>query len=189
MHLHSTDVSGCFAPFSFTVLSITPSDLQTAIPFLLSGLVLALLCLFSALLPLSALQLCPFTPAIPVSQKAAHSFLVMGSTIDDYLCPLCDRRNGPGYSPDGVDVPVCTLGRYSCLWFHFVLLKRRDRAAVQPGPCPRLDERAEDVEGVNLLGPLGVLVGARKLQPGVELPARCRALARARIGIRIASFL
>ena len=43
----------------------------------------------------------------------------MGSTGDNYKCPLCGRR-GPGYSHDAIGYAICKEGDYSCFWFHFI---------------------------------------------------------------------
>ena len=40
----------------------------------------------------------------------------MGSVPDDYACPWCGRLGNGGYAPDGVGYPICTQGRFSCLW-------------------------------------------------------------------------
>ena len=40
----------------------------------------------------------------------------MGSVSDDYRCPWCDVIGRGGYSPDGVNTPICTEDRSSCLW-------------------------------------------------------------------------
>ena len=34
---------------------------------------------------------------------------------ESYRCPLCGRVGMGGYSADGIDVPVCTDGRWACL--------------------------------------------------------------------------
>ena len=59
----------------------------------------------------------------------------MGSVSVDYRCPWCDRVGNGGYAPDGINEPICTDGRYSCLWHHFMYLGRRARWEVK---LPRL---------------------------------------------------
>jgi hypothetical protein len=41
----------------------------------------------------------------------------MGSVGVDYKCPCCGRVGNGGYAVDGIGLPVCTEGAYSCLWF------------------------------------------------------------------------
>ena len=40
----------------------------------------------------------------------------MGSVDVDYTCPWCGRVGNGGYAPDWVGDPICTEGRFSCLW-------------------------------------------------------------------------
>ena len=44
----------------------------------------------------------------------------MGSVGDDYVCPWCGRAGNGGYAPDPIGYPICTEGRYSCLWTKYV---------------------------------------------------------------------
>ena len=39
----------------------------------------------------------------------------MGSVGDNYRCPICGITGMGGYALDGIDVPVCTAGKYNCL--------------------------------------------------------------------------
>ena len=41
----------------------------------------------------------------------------MGSVGYDYRCPCCGRVGNGGYAVDGIGLPICTEGDYSCLWF------------------------------------------------------------------------
>ena len=40
----------------------------------------------------------------------------MGSVGDNYRCTICGITGMGGYALDGIGVPICTDGRYSCLW-------------------------------------------------------------------------
>ena len=49
--------------------------------------------------------------------RAGHfAFWAMGSVDVDYTCPWCGRVGNGGYAPDWVGYPICTEGRFSCLW-------------------------------------------------------------------------
>ena len=54
--------------------------------------------------------------AVAVSRTAHLAVWAMGSVSDDYVCPWCGRVGNGGYAPDWVGYPICTEGRFSCLW-------------------------------------------------------------------------
>lgn len=100
----------------------------------------------------------------------------MGSVDENYPCPWCNRRNG-GYSPDGVDIPVCTGGAYSCLWFQFIALGRTTKEQAALGPLSSTG---------TLLGKLGTF------SPSTAAAARPPTLSSGAVHIaatKIASFL
>ena len=43
--------------------------------------------------------------------------LVMTVVDEKYRCPLCGRTGNGGQMIDYINVPVCTGGDYSCVWF------------------------------------------------------------------------
>ena len=59
------------------------------------------------------------------------SLPVMGSVGRTHRCPWCGRTGNGGYAMDGVDTrPICTGGRYSCLW-HQVQTRGYDLTAFR----------------------------------------------------------
>ena len=68
-------------------------------------------------------RLKPLQPQQPQLQQRLPYADDMGSVGRDYRCPWCGRTGFGGYAPDRVGYPICTRGRFSCLWFNYDALR------------------------------------------------------------------
>ena len=60
----------------------------------------------------------------------------MGSVDKNYKCPWCGRIDNGGYAPDCIsDVPICTEGDFSCLWYSVHTLRRERRDHMRDALC------------------------------------------------------